>query len=113
MAARRKIGEILVEEGYLDETQFSEALSAQQADRQGTGKIGQFLVSEGKVTPEQVIEAFSKQSGIKIATDDDLKKLDPLAGMKRIYGPEGLAELLKSLLRVLNVRKPAKTAMLL
>ena len=33
----------------------------------------------------------------------DLKKLDPLAGMKRIYGPEGLAELLKSLLRVLLV----------
>ena len=30
----------------------------------------------------------------------DLKKLDPLAGLKRIYGPEGLAELLKSLLRV-------------
>lgn len=33
----------------------------------------------------------------------DLKKLDPMAGLKRIYGPEGLAELLKSLLRVLLV----------
>ena len=33
----------------------------------------------------------------------DLKKLNPLAGLKRIYGPEGLAELLKSLLRVLLV----------
>ncbi len=30
----------------------------------------------------------------------DFKKLDPLAGLKRIYGPEGFAELLKSLLRV-------------
>ncbi|WP_337245286.1 flagellar biosynthesis protein FlhB [Luteimonas sp. gir] len=30
----------------------------------------------------------------------DLKKLNPLAGLKRIYGPEGAAELLKSLLRV-------------
>ncbi|PBJ81938.1 flagellar biosynthesis protein FlhB [Lysobacteraceae bacterium NML93-0399] len=33
----------------------------------------------------------------------DLKKLDPMAGLKRIYGPEGLAELLKSLLRVILV----------
>ena len=33
----------------------------------------------------------------------DLKKLDPMAGLKRIYGPEGLAELLKSILRVLLV----------
>ena len=77
MAAKRKIGEILVEKGFIDETQLSEALAAQQADRQGTGKIGQFLVSEGKVTPEQVTEAFSEQSGIKIVTEEDLKKLDP------------------------------------
>ena len=33
----------------------------------------------------------------------DLKKLYPMAGLKRIYGPEGLAELLKSILRVLLV----------
>ena len=77
MAARRKIGEILVEKGFLDETQLSEALAVQQADRTGTGKIGQFLVSEGKVTAEQVTEAFSEQSGIKIVAEEDLKKLDP------------------------------------
>ena len=77
MAARRKIGELLVEKGYIDEVQLSEALAAQHADRQGTGKIGQFLVSEGKVTAEQVTEVFSEQSGIKLVTDEDLKKLDP------------------------------------
>lgn len=33
----------------------------------------------------------------------DLKRLNPLSGLKRIYGPEGLAELLKSLLRVVLV----------
>ncbi|MDH5822777.1 flagellar biosynthesis protein FlhB [Luteimonas sp. RD2P54] len=33
----------------------------------------------------------------------DFKRLDPMAGLKRIYGPEGLAELVKSLLRVLLV----------
>ena len=76
MAARRKIGEILVEKSYIDEEQLSEAIAVQHADKSGTGKLGQFLVSEGKVTPEQVIEAFSEQSGIKILTDDDLKKLD-------------------------------------
>ena len=77
MAARRRIGEILVGKGYIDEAQLSEALATQHADRQGTGKIGQFLVSEGKVTAEQVTEAFSEQSGIKIVAEDDLKKLDP------------------------------------
>jgi len=30
----------------------------------------------------------------------DPKRINPLSGLKRIYGPEGLAELLKSLLRV-------------
>ena len=82
MAAKRKIGEILVEKGFVDEAQLSEALAQQHADRQGTGKIGQFLVSEGKVTPEQVTEAFSEQSGIKIVTDEDLKKLDPAVLME-------------------------------
>ena len=77
MTARRRIGELLVEKGYIDEAQLSEALAAQQADRAGTGKIGQFLVSEGKVTAEQVTEVFSEQSGIRLVTDEDLKKLDP------------------------------------
>src|SRR5690554_3648810 len=30
----------------------------------------------------------------------DIKRINPISGLKRIYGPEGLAELLKSLLRV-------------
>lgn len=30
----------------------------------------------------------------------DIKRINPLSGLKRIYGPEGAAELLKSLLRV-------------
>ncbi|WP_058834660.1 flagellar biosynthesis protein FlhB [Luteimonas abyssi] len=33
----------------------------------------------------------------------DPKRLNPISGLKRIYGPEGLAELLKSLLRVVLV----------
>lgn len=33
----------------------------------------------------------------------DIKRINPLSGLKRIYGPEGLAELLKSLLRVVLV----------
>ncbi|WP_028917058.1 flagellar biosynthesis protein FlhB [Pseudoxanthomonas sp. J35] len=42
----------------------------------------------------------------------DLKRLDPLAGLKRIYGPEGLAELAKSLLRVALVGAAAGLALL-
>ncbi|NZA27885.1 flagellar biosynthesis protein FlhB [Luteimonas sp. SJ-92] len=41
----------------------------------------------------------------------DFKRLNPLAGLKRIYGPEGLAELLKSLLRVLLVGSAAALCM--
>ncbi|MCD9008038.1 flagellar biosynthesis protein FlhB [Luteimonas sp. XNQY3] len=44
--------------------------------------------------------------GFNVATKGlvpDLKKLNPVSGLKRIYGPEGLAELLKSLLRVVLV----------
>ncbi len=33
----------------------------------------------------------------------DFKKIDPLSGLKRIYGADGLAELVKSLLRVVLV----------
>lgn len=41
--------------------------------------------------------------GLNVASKSlvpDLKRLNPLAGLKRTYGPEGLAELAKSLLRV-------------
>ncbi|WP_407351624.1 flagellar biosynthesis protein FlhB [Luteimonas sp. R10] len=41
----------------------------------------------------------------------DFKRLNPLAGLKRIYGPEGLAELVKSLLRVVLVGGAAALCM--
>ncbi|HSW60141.1 MAG TPA: GspE/PulE family protein, partial [bacterium] len=59
--SRKKIGEILIEKGYLDASQLSLAL---ELKRQSDKKIGQILVAEGIVTSEQVSEAFSEQTGI-------------------------------------------------
>lgn len=42
----------------------------------------------------------------------DLKKLDPLKGLKRIYGRDGLVELVKSILRVLLIAGLAAGAIL-
>jgi len=41
----------------------------------------------------------------------DFKRMNPMSGLKRIYGPEGLAELAKSLLRVLLVGTAAGLCM--
>lgn len=41
----------------------------------------------------------------------DIKRMNPVSGLKRIYGPEGLAELAKSLLRVLLVGAAAGLCM--
>ncbi len=56
-----------------------------------------------------VLSAFiapAMMGGLKVATQGlvpDLKRMDPMAGLKRIYGAEGVAELAKSLLRVILV----------
>lgn len=42
----------------------------------------------------------------------DFKKLDPIKGLKRIYGPDGAMELLKSVLRVIFISGFAAAAMI-
>ncbi|HPS29865.1 MAG TPA: ATPase, T2SS/T4P/T4SS family [bacterium] len=71
--SRKKIGEMLIEKGYIDKEQLFRALEAQKTDRK---KIGYILVSEGIINAEQVAEVFSEQSGIQMIPDEFFKKMD-------------------------------------
>lgn len=71
---RKKIGEMLIEKGYVDKEQLFRALEEQKTSFK---KIGHILVSEGIINAEQVAEVFSEQSGIALVPDDFFKKSDP------------------------------------
>ena len=71
---RKKIGQILVEKGHLDEAQLKQGLETQK--QQAGRKIGQILLSEGVINAEQISEAFSEQTGIPLMPDEFLKKID-------------------------------------
>ncbi|HRZ78972.1 MAG TPA: hypothetical protein P5044_03095, partial [bacterium] len=73
--ARKKIGELLIEKGYLDKEQLYRALESQKLSP--GRKIGQILLSEGIVNADQLAEVFSEQSGIKMIPDEFFKKADP------------------------------------
>ncbi|MCK6552524.1 general secretion pathway protein GspE, partial [Myxococcota bacterium] len=61
MAARIKLGELLVRAGVLDEFKLKAALSEQQ--RWG-GRLGKLLVEMGFVSEDLLVKALSKQLGI-------------------------------------------------
>lgn len=58
---RKKIGEILIEEGYLDKKALESALDVQK--REG-GLIGAILVRMQVITEEELVCALSKQLGL-------------------------------------------------
>ena len=89
MYGRRKIGEILVDLGYIDLTQLDEALQDQQ--RNG-GMLGQVLIRLGCITADQLAEAQAEQY------DVDYEKIDPESAQ-----PEVVARLSASMARSLNV----------
>ena len=64
MAARRKIGQILVDLGHVSEDQLWDLLEEQ---KQSPGEIlGQVAVRSGLVTNEQVTEALAEQWGMPV-----------------------------------------------
>ncbi|MBF0398581.1 MAG: Flp pilus assembly complex ATPase component TadA [Desulfobacterales bacterium] len=62
MTERKKIGELLVEIGIINEKQLQEALDNQQKLNM---KLGQYLVYKGYVSETIVIDALCKQSNIE------------------------------------------------
>ena len=67
--AQRRLGQILVDLGYLDEDQLWDVLEEQ---KQSPGEvIGQVAVRMGLVTQEQVTEALAEQWGMAVVNLDD------------------------------------------
>ena len=66
--ARTPIGQILVEQGRIDELQLRSALSHQ---RQWGGKVGEALVCLGFVTEQVMLSAVARQLGVPFLTLGD------------------------------------------
>ncbi|RMZ49380.1 pilus assembly protein PilB [Candidatus Marinimicrobia bacterium PRS2] len=68
-----KIGEILIHEGIIDQSQLSEALEDQKIKK---GKIGHILLGKGYITENSLASAFSMQLGFKMISGEDMLNSD-------------------------------------
>ena len=68
-----KIGDILIHEGIIDQSQLSEALEYQKIKK---GKIGHILLGKGYITENSLASAFSMQLGFKMISGEDLLNSD-------------------------------------
>ena len=68
-----KIGDILIHDGCIDESQLSEALEEQKIKK---GKIGHILLGKGYITENSLASAFSMQLGFKMISGEDLLNSD-------------------------------------
>lgn len=65
MAGIRKkvrLGNVLIQEGYLTEEQLKEALEGQKQSKQ---KLGEYLIGEGLVTEQDLVKVLQTQTGIE------------------------------------------------
>jgi type IV pilus assembly protein PilB len=62
-AARKRIGELLVETGLLSEENLTRALSEQRTQR---GKLGDVIIALGLATEDEIAQALSLQLGIPL-----------------------------------------------
>jgi two-component system chemotaxis sensor kinase CheA len=81
-AAGKKLGEILVSDGFVTQRDVNRAVETAQTEP--AKKLGEVLIEEGKVTPKQVSQALRKQA--EQTTDAstlrvDIRKLDDLIDM--------------------------------
>ncbi len=77
----KKIGEILVQDGVINEEVLKEGL--EKAKTPPERKLGEVLINEGKATPKQVAQALRKQEDPtdKTTVRVDVRKLDDLIDM--------------------------------
>ena len=69
----RKLGEILMEKGYITEKELMEAMEAQKELKK---PLGELLIEMGYITSKELVEALSEQYGIPVL--EDLPKNIPL-----------------------------------
>ena len=72
--ARLKLGEILVEQGFITQEQLQKAIDAQKKEK---GRIGEVLVKLGIITEEDMTNALGSQLGIPFYSSDDPELLKP------------------------------------
>ncbi len=70
MNVRKRLGEMLLESGIIDETQLASALGHQ---KQWGGRLGQALVDLRLATEAQIVEALSRKFGYEVARLDALE----------------------------------------
>ncbi len=78
----KKIGEILVQDGVINEEVLNEGL--EKAKTPPERKLGEVLINDGKATPKQVAQALRKQeetTADKTTVRVDVRKLDDLIDM--------------------------------
>jgi len=68
-----KIGDILVNEGLIDQDQLFNALEEQKTKK---GRIGRILLNKGYITEDDLINAYSLQSGYKYIKEDEILECD-------------------------------------
>ncbi len=66
----RRIGQVLIDLGYLDEEQLWDVLEEAKSTAQPTG---QAAVSRGLITEDQLLQALADQQGLKVINLDDVK----------------------------------------
>lgn len=83
---RKRLGEMLVEAGYITESQLADALQDKPAQK----KLGDFLIEQGFLTERQLIEVLQRQLGLTFVQLNQMKvepsvlKLIPAELAKRI-----------------------------
>ncbi len=82
-----RIGDVLIEYGYITEDQLMAALAIQKEDR--SRKIGEILLDEGFVTEKQVAKALAKRLNLELVEDVEEVKVD--ASVAALV-PQNLAE---------------------
>ena len=70
----QKIGDILVHEGKISDSQLNSALAEQKVSKE---KLGSVLLDQGLITEDDLIKVYSMQLGYDLANDEDLFSADP------------------------------------
>ena len=97
--AIRRIGQILVDLGFITDDQLEMLLEEQ--DRQPGEKLGKIAEEMGLVTDEQVAQGLAEQMNMQVASLDELELSDELR--------EQISETMAQLYRVIPVHRDEDT----
>jgi type IV pilus assembly protein PilB len=86
----RKIGQVLIDLGFLDDDQLWEVMEESKSNGQ---QVGQTAVARGLITEDQLLQALAEQEGVKVVNLEDTK---PTAEALQLV-PETMATVYKVL----------------